>query len=123
SPGSNRVASRRPPDCHPQRSGPARHRLATTPTPLTGRPSELGTAETGTFLRSTARSVQAYPSSPPSFLGFEAARLDEGVQRARRDLQDLGDRRLGTPLAQQHLNLALFPIELRRAEGALRATE
>jgi hypothetical protein len=69
------------------------------------------------------RSVPEHLSCLPTFLGFEAARSDEGVQRAGGDLQDLGDRRLGNPLAQQHLDLALFPVELRRADGALRATE
>jgi hypothetical protein len=68
-------------------------------------------------------SVQEYPSGVPSILALEVERLDEGVQPARDRIQDRRDRRLGNPLAQHHLDLSLFPVELRRAKRALRATE
>jgi len=50
-------------------------------------------------IRLLRRPVPKYPSSLPSFLMFEATRLDEGVQRARGDIRNLGDRRLGNLLA------------------------
>ena len=75
------------------------------------------------LLRVLPRSVQGSPSSPPSCLRCQATGLDEGVQRTRGDIQDLGDRCLGDLLAQQHPDLALFPIELRRTQGAFGTTE
>jgi hypothetical protein len=77
------------------------------------RESQIRTApQDAVKLQATARDCcnDSQLNVPPS-LGFEARRSDEGVQRTRGDIQDLGDRRLGDFLAQQHLDLAYFPIE------------
>src|SRR3954470_21664800 len=44
------------------------------------------------------------------------------MESAWGDIQDLGDRYLGDLLAQQHLDLAFSPVELRGAEGAFQGT-